>query len=72
MSNIVDKARYDNCMENIGKINAIRSLIGELTSIDMSDMTEEEYDENIHQASNLLFNAVRILESSSKKYIEES
>lgn len=71
MSNIVNKKRYDNCMKNIGRIDAIRSLIGELTSIGMGDITEEEYDENIHQASNLLFNAGRILESSSKKYVEK-
>lgn len=72
MPNIINKKRYDDCMKHIGKIDAIISLIDELTDIGMNDMTEEEYDENVHQASSLLFNAGRILESSSKKHIEES
>lgn len=69
---IVNKKRYDNCIKMIGRIDAIRSLIEGLEGIDVDDMTEEEYDENVHQASNLLFHAGRILESSSKKYVEES
>ena len=68
---IVDKERYDNCMKHIGQIDVIITLIGELIDIGIDDMTEEEYDENIHQAAGLLFNAGRILESSSKKYVEK-
>jgi len=64
MPNIVNKKRYDNCMKMIGQIDAIRSLIEGLEGID--DITEEEYDENVCQASNLLFRAGMILESSSK------
>jgi len=72
MPNIVNEKRYENCMKMIGQIDAIRSLIEGLEGIDVDDITEEEYDENVCQASNLLFRAEMILESSSKKYMVES
>ena len=70
LNEIIDKDRYDNCMKYIGRIEAIISQIEELDGIGYNDITEEEYDENITQASSLLFNAGRILKSSSKRYLE--
>lgn len=66
----IDKEGYNRCMKYVGRLEAIISQIEELDSIGYNDITEEEYDENITQASSLLFHAKMILESSSKRYLE--
>ena len=58
--------RYDELVRYAGKIEAIILLIDDLEGIEYGAISEVEYDENVTQASNLLFNAKQIIEKSAK------
>ena len=59
--------RYDELIRYAGKIEAIILLIDDLEGIEYGAISEVEYDENVTQASSLLFNTKQIIEKSAKR-----
>jgi len=68
---LLNRTMYNDCIKNIGRIDAILEQINTLKNIEYDNISEEDYDTYILQASSLLFEAAKVLSKAADGYVED-